>query len=277
MREGIRVLAAAGGSSTDALFLVQVRTNFLRERIGLPIIDSDDWQTKLVIKVLKSMGEVYHGAQKVSLESIAIKQLHNLDKVKNNKKLASLGFLKNPTLPKMTFDEAAYYYDSGPEFGGKHYFSIIHAARGIPFSKIWDEFLAGRVELDGLLESAYAIGRALGAFHDYTHYVHGDFYWQNVFYDFKSKRVYFIDNESIANSIDGIKIVRDDFLRFYEHPLFHFTSNITECGINKYPFEPIKYIYQAFFDGYVAAYPESRQSELVPYIRGQISLVRRVW
>ena len=67
--------------------------------------------------------------------------------------------------------------------------------------------------------------------------------------------------------------MRDDFLRFYEHPLFHFTSNITECGINKYPFEPIKYIYQVFFDGYVAAYPESRQSELVPYIRGQISLV----
>lgn len=81
-----------------------------------------------------------------------------------------------------------------------------------------------------------------------------------------------IDNESIANSIDGVKLVRDDFLRFYEHPLFYFTSNITECGINKYPFEPIRYLYQAFFDGYVAAYPETRQSELIPYIRGQISL-----
>lgn len=188
----IRVIQDGGGSSTDTLFLVQVRTSFLQGKMGLSTMSDDDWQTKLVIKVLKGMGFTHTDrGHKVSLESIALKQLQNLERVKRNKTLTHLNYLKNPTLPRMTFDEHAYYYDSGSAFGGKHYFSIIHAARGMPFSKIWEGFSAGTIEPDDFLESAYAIGRALGTFHHITNYIHGDFYWQNVFYDFKSKRVYF--------------------------------------------------------------------------------------
>ncbi|MBY0461963.1 MAG: hypothetical protein K2Q34_02155 [Alphaproteobacteria bacterium] len=273
--EVIRVLQDGGGSSTDALFLVQVRRDFLKEKKSLPLIGEGDWETKLVLKVLKSMGFYYSGGvHRVSLESIALKQLQNLNKVKANEMLTHLDYLKNPNLPRMTFDEASYYYDSGAAFGGKRYFSIIHAARGMPFSKIWEEYSAGNIEREHFLESAYAIGRALGTFHNVTHYVHGDFYWQNIFYDFKSKRVYFIDNESIANSFDNTNLMRrDDFLKFYEHPLFSFESSINECGINKYPLEDLKYLYQAFFDGYVDAYPEDLRSMYDTYIRDQISQV----
>lgn len=295
--EAIRVIEGGEdikGSSTSALFLVQVNTRFLREDAGMPTDDTvvrpgirflkelsgADWQTKIVIKFLKSKGTTRKdGVRKVSFESIAKEQLKNLEKIKASK-LAHINYFKNPALPRMTFDEASYYYIVD---GSKQYFSILHGAKGVPFSTIWKDYEDKKIGIDQLEESAYAIGKALGSFHvhtkmpknihssddfgSYTPIAHGDFYWQNIFYDFKTKRVYFIDNESMAKSFEIPQPVETDFLRFYSHQLFGSYPNSEKCNINRCSHEDIKIIYRAFFRGYIQAYPETLQPMLTNYIK----------
>ncbi|MBY0281206.1 MAG: hypothetical protein K2W94_03510 [Alphaproteobacteria bacterium] len=283
------------GSFTDSLFLVQINTNFLQEkeedasskeikmsRVGLlRDLKKIDWQTKIVIKVLKSEGMSRKiGIHKVSFESVAKDQIKNLEKIKTSR-LSNINYFKNPNLPRMTFDEASYYYVDNT--GTKRYFSILHSARGMPFSEIWKNYEDKNITVDQLQESAYAIGRALGAFHTYTKapenihssddfrsykpIAHGDFYWQNVFYDFKTQRVYFIDNESMAKSFEAPPSVETDFLRFYAHQLFGSYPDRKKCNINRCAQEDVKIVYRAFFKGYIHAYPTAVQPMLTDYIK----------
>ena len=181
----------------------------------------------------------------------------------------------------MTFDEASYYYVDNA--GSKHYFSILHGAKGMRFSEIWKDYEDKKIEVGQLQESAYAIGRALGAFHVYTKkpenihspddfmrytpIAHGDFYWQNVFYEFKTQRVYFIDNESMAKSLETPPPVEADFIRFYAHQLFGSYPDRKKCNINRCSQEDIKIVYRAFFQGYIQAYPKLLQPMLTGYIK----------
>lgn len=299
--EAIRVIVGGAdkkGGSTDALFLVQVNTNFLRHKVGMPLtaaagkvglhflreLSDAHWQTKLVVKVLKSIGTRRDGLRKVSLESVAREQIRNLERVKSSK-VARINYFINPSLPRMTFDEASYYYVD--RLGDKHYFSILHGAKGMPFSAIWQDYKEKRLDASKFQESAAAIGKALGAFHVYNRkpkiisspndfgsletIVHGDFNWQNVFYDFEEKRVYFIDNESMARSFDLPQYIETDFLHFYSHQLFASYPNAKECCINKFSHEDLKILYKAFFQGYIGAYPKAIQPQLITYIKQVVS------
>ncbi|HCI49156.1 MAG: hypothetical protein A2621_02280 [Alphaproteobacteria bacterium RIFCSPHIGHO2_01_FULL_41_14] len=200
-----------GGSSTAHLFFVRYRPDCARDQ---------PFKMAFIIKELPSKK--------------AMREAVNLNVLQRSPYLRELGKVRNPSLPQMTFAEDFYrYYDAR---GQEKFIVLLHSAKGHSlveylrlgnnpqtiqaFKKLGEvlghfqkRFMGGQ---NCLLTGGTDLGQC-------TTIVHGDFHPNNIFYD--GKFIYFIDTETMAQSLENRKSFMDDAVRFYALPMYAWRKN----------------------------------------------------
>ena len=164
--------------------------------------------------------------------------------------------ISNPDLPIIVLQEMFFIYKGNDN---KNYtIEVMHGAHGEQANDIIEH---GDLAL--IKRCAEKIGRALGLFHlqfikynnsnsptEWTTMIHGDFHYDNVFFDANTSRVYFIDNAGMH--IGKLSKDFDHMLR-----LAYRTKNY-----------PTFLLY--FIKGYLSVYPTDKKIMIAKYLKETI-------
>ncbi len=160
-----------------------------------------------------------------------------------------------------------------------HTIEVTHAAKGESASTI---MLSAALQ-DEKNWCAREIGAALATFHrafmSYHHvflpeswrtFTHGDFHQGNVFFH-KTKdfsRVFFIDNETMAKSLDNPQPIADDVVHFFlkQTESMQFLMNTTDQE-----WSSIVIFLHHFIKGYVGSYPRRHRERVICYLQDLIN------
>lgn len=219
----------------------------------------------------------------------ALKELLNLEKIKNNPRISKVIKGEGPDgVPVITTDLVNFKISHAKK---EIYFSLLESAKGKPLSgwiKQYGEALtkneASLPALQKTMEKMfYNIGYQLSKLHQYLSVridkkhttrnllkntiIHGDFHANNIFYDDKDQTVYLIDNESMANSIKKTLPGTHELAYLYALTTFktiaykasdQFKTNLT---LN-IPDKAWHHLWQKLIVGYIAAYPEDSWNQI---------------
>lgn len=231
------VFKVEGGSFSDAIYSINVKGR--EHPVFFLKISKKDNAFKRLIEIQKSrIGRI------------------GLEKHYNNSKPVFRRFL-----PTIVWLEKVYRYKvKGKESDGfKGIMELSHAAQGEEVSNI-----IYTKSLDQIETCGYFVGKALGSFQQvFIEYndkenprtwltvAHYDFHEGNVFFDIKTKKVYFIDNEtmqakgSVFNDVDYMNNRMMNFIRFY------YDNEEKEL-------EALSFMF-SFLKGYLEAYPADQR------------------
>lgn len=181
--------------------------------------------------------------------------------------------ISNRNLPIITNVESFIKYTTAE--GNERTIEVTHAAGGKPVSYyIFDASSAQN--LSGIAEM---VGAALGSFHTafmhyneptnpatWTTYLHGDFHFNNAFvkYTPEIKRVYFIDNETMAKSLKKQQPIDWDVAYFIFHPILSW-KKIRES--NEAEWYKLLSFYTHFIKGYIGVYAPEKQQLITSYLK----------
>ncbi|UNM05885.1 MAG: hypothetical protein H6925_05140 [Holosporaceae bacterium] len=202
----IEVKTSKGGAYTEDLYQVFYRKNCNPEGPN---------KLLFIIKVLSP--------------DSAETELANINLLQNSPELRTLGNLRDPDYPQLTFSEKFYRFRTSN--GQKRYLLIIHAAKG---QSLYDIAKNGSPTLK--VNAFKAFGHTLGNFN--RRFLsgencalkggtslsacrtinHGDLHPVNVFFD--GKYIYLIDTETLAVSIRERTELLLDIIYFYNLPIY---------------------------------------------------------
>lgn len=250
------------GENTEKLFQTEITKDCLRKSISF---NEPDY----IVKELKN-GEI---------------ESTNLETIKNAGILKKTNFYFNIILP---LEIIKYKKQKNDDLSPDEYtyFSIMEKAKGEDISKIIETKDEDDIDL-----AMMAYGKALAQLHlsfidkdsipeneedlinnpiilqhVFKSIIHRDPHWKNVFYDYKNNLISFIDNETIASSIEGHSPIVIDIMRV----LYYSTEKFGLC--NKSDFNPEKCDHSIrastiFLDEYIQTYPSKYQKKLVTYLK----------
>jgi len=168
----------------------------------------------------------------------------------------ALKAMSNPDFPIIVLQEMFFIYKGNDN---KNYtIEVMHLAHGEQAYSIIESR-----DLALLKRCAEKIGRALGLFHlqfikynnsnsptKWTTMIHGDFHYNNVFFDAKTSRVYFIDNSGMSK---GAPL--EDFRHMLR--LVYRSKNYSTFLLY-------------FIKGYLSAYPTDKKIMIAKYLKETI-------
>ncbi len=241
----ITIKEGKGGSYTGAIFTVY--------------LEKEDGSKRAVLFLKVSKKEAVDAWK--NLIKIQKSPIGRLGTRTSNASTNHLFFNKN--LPIMTWAEKFYAYDDGK--GNERTIEVTHAAHGIPVHDIISNInITGDQTLQKMC--AKALGKAIGAFQQafmkyvnpsdpktWTTFAHGDLHGNNVFFDKKTSRIYFIDNETMSKSLDNPTNIWDDLGRFTELLMSQFLS------YNNTKLNQIFYFYTYFIQAYIESFPQDKR------------------
>ncbi len=153
---------------------------------------------------------------------------------------------------------------------------ITNSARGLPAIDLLND-------KEHAEDCASAIGTTLANYHlafmkfvdpknpkTWRTAIHGDFHPGNVFFH-KAKefsRVYFIDTETIAKSLDKPELINFDLFRFVFQSLFFWGWLVDK---DETQWKTITAAYRSFIKSYINAYPEDKRTYISSYIHDLIN------
>lgn len=212
---------------------------------------------------------------KLSTKAGSAERLQKIQKKYIGKKLIQGRYavtnISKKDLPIMTWVEHIFTYNE-LESGEQRVLEVTHAAHGQDIESILESDAVSKTDL---MACGYRVGLTLGSFQqlfmnyknsndpkDWTTVCHGDLHYNNVFFDKKTSKVYYIDNETMQ---DGCSIYRDLFAivgltkKYMINP---YGSDVTEKQMGKY-----KTYSESFFKGYIASYKNfQRQVQIAQYL-----------
>jgi len=163
-------------------------------------------------------------------------------------------------LPIITWVEQVYTYKNSST-DQDNFIEVTHAAQGKSISEI------SRTDIGSLPEAAQALGRALGSFQQafmvyedpnspetWTTAGHMDLNGENAFFDKKTSRIYFIDNESMEADTS---IFFDVLSCATRPPSVHGYDGLTEVEIVKL----MRVFQYSLIKGYVDSFPRAQHKQ----------------
>lgn len=255
-----------GGGFTEAIYMIK----FAEKANGKGV---------LFVKISKTNGEnkPWENLQEVQVQ-IADKMVGPVRR-------------KQPDLPILTMAEKFLRYSFR---GEEKIIEITHAAQGSTPDAL---LLSPDVPVDELQASNEAVGRSLSLFHQHfmveknpkdvsrwETILHGDFHQMNMFVrkfeptlvgpDMMSKafyRVYFIDNETMINTIRAPQPILLDVLRYCIQRLTGSKGYMYERLCNSQFCQPrYRAMVSSFLKGYIDAFPVSKRFLVAQYIEREL-------
>lgn len=241
----VNVVLARGGNYHDRLYSVQVK-------------QGNEFRSVFFLKI-SSQARAGSSERLIKIQSGKIGRI-GLTKYYND---------SNPLfrryLPIIVWLEKIYFYKDAQ--GVERFMELSHAAQGEQVATI-----INTGSLEKVLACGYYVGRALSSFQQvFIQYVnknnpetwltvaHGDFHGGNIFFDEKTEKVYFIDNETMEENrgvfVDPINLFGSFKLdAFYEEDL---------TGL-RFRF--------SFLKGYLETYPAAQRCKMAPILLGNVIL-----
>lgn len=236
-KQGAVVVAqAARGSYSDAIY-----------SIGL--MKDGKSRTVFFLKISKSI----RGRTADRLSQIQIGKIGRLGLEKHYN---ASNPLVRKYLPIIVWLEKIYKYKGAN--GSEYFMELSHAARGEQVSNIINAKSSEQISNCG-----YCVGRSLGLFQQvFIKYVdkknpttwltvaHKDFHSGNIFFDEKTEKVYFIDNETMKENCS----IFDDTIYLIEKLMNNLRFDDDAVRILNFIF--------SFLNGYLGVYPKSQRCEI---------------
>lgn len=200
----------------------------------------------------------------------------NLQKVQESK-IGQLYGCQSSSSPIITSVEKFFIYKDMD--GTSYTIEVTHAAKG----KSVGELLLDNVPSAEKNHCALAVGAALGFFHQkfmiygngvlpetWRTFTHGDFHPGNIFFhktnDFS--RVFFIDNETMAKSLDNPQAIDDDVIYFF---FFLTDKDAFLIEQSDLVWQDYAAFLHHFIKGYCTSFMRTRRESIICYLQDSIN------
>ena len=181
--------------------------------------------------------------------------------------------MQDRSFPVMSLYEKIFFYKTKEKL---HSLILLHSARGKMVETFFKEVLSNQKDIAQQEQNAlehlrlarrafYRTGQAAAKLHlrfradsnkesqKLLTQVHGDYHSGNIFFDSKSDRIYFIDNETMAESLDRPQYFGKDIEDFIKNLAYSETDENRSL---------VTSLYNDFVEGYLSKVPESMRSQI---------------
>lgn len=260
--------------------IARLKTGFYSDQIYRvtlkPEFAANPEARSFVIKSVRWGGGKSPRAIRTRHQQTPVKEIQDLKRVEQIIFPTAIALKKNyPFFPTLAVAEDTFYYFN--PLGEKQYIAVIPMALGDTAANILNEatLFDDEKEIDLTMER---VGRALGEFHyhlatpeeqeklknpsyaSFQTIVHGDFHGGNIFVG--PQGVTFIDNASMADSINHPQSILVDIYRLFQTTNYSFLS----FTLPLLQFKHLKSGFIAFAKGYAQAFPPEIQGKIEHFL-----------